>query len=96
MRREQAKSIKELMPLFIQEMGFEKGLNGVRALALWDELIGPVAVAAIEKREIKRGKLYAKINSSVVRNWLFIRRTNILEKINEVMGKNLVTEIVLY
>ena len=96
MKREQAKSIKELLPLFIQEMGLELGLDEVRVSALWDELLGPAIASATKQKRLKEGKLYVKLYSSVVRNHLFTERKNIMMKINEKMEKKLVTEIILY
>jgi len=96
MKREQTKSIKELMPLFIQEMGLEQGLNEARVSGLWDELLGASIAAATRQKSLKEGKLYVKLNSSVVRSYLFTERKQIMMKINEAMGKDLVTDLILY
>jgi predicted nucleic acid-binding Zn ribbon protein len=96
MKREQAKSMKELLPLFIQEMGLGPGLDEVRVSTLWDELLGPAIISATQQKRLKEGKLYVRLHSSVVRNHLFTERKNIMMKINEVLGKKLITEIILY
>jgi len=96
MRRERVKSIKELLPLFIKEMGLERGLSEVRVLGLWDELLGPAVVSATGNKQLREGKLYVKLNSSVVRSYLFTERRNIVAKINDAMGKKIVTELILY
>ena len=96
MKRERVKSIKELLPLYIQEMGLERGLNETRVLALWDELLGPTIVSATGKKQLWEGKLYVKLNSSVVRSYVFTERNNIVAKINEAMKKKLVNELILY
>ena len=96
MKREQTKSIRELLPLLIQEMGWESGLNEARVSALWDELLGPSVALATRQKQLKEGKFYVKLNSSVVRSYLFTERKNILIKINEAMGKRVVTDLILY
>ena len=96
MKIEQSKLIKELLPKFIQEMGLEGGLDEVRISALWDQLLGPSVVSATKKKQLKGGKLYVKLDSSIVRSYLFTERKNILVKMNEAMGKRLVTDIILY
>lgn len=96
MKREQAKPIKELLPLFIKEMGLEPGLNQVRISALWDKLLGPVVASATRQKQLKEGKLYVQLNSSVVRNYLFTERNHIISKLNSEMGITVITELILY
>jgi len=96
MKREQTKSIKELLPLFIKEMGLESGLDEVRLFALWDEMLGPAIASATKQKRLQEGKLFVKSTSSVVRNYLFTERANLVFKINEAMEKKLIKDIVLY
>ncbi|MDR2585170.1 MAG: DUF721 domain-containing protein [Prevotellaceae bacterium] len=96
MKREEAKSIKDLFPLFIREMGLETGLSQTRVYALWDELMGPVISSATQQKQLKEGKLYVRLSSSVVRNWLFTKRQSIVQKMNANLGKEMVTDIILY
>ena len=95
MKREPVKSIRELLPLFIKEMGLENGLNEARVSALWDQLLGEAVAAATRQKQLRDGKLYVKLSSSLVRSYLFTERKNILMKINEAMGKTLVTDLIL-
>ena len=96
MKREQAKSVKELMTLFVKEMGLESGLDEIRVSQLWDELLGQSIASASIQKQLKEGKYYVLLNSSVVRNYLFTERKNIMAKINEAMGKTLILDIILY
>ena len=96
MKREQAKSIKELLPLFIQEMGLESGLREARLSALWDELLGPAVASATRQKQLREDKFYVRLNSSVVRNYLFMERKSIVMKINQAMGKTTITDLILY
>jgi len=96
MKREQVKSIKEVLSLYIKEMGLESGLDEVRVCALWDELLGPSIASATKQKRLKEGKFYVQLQSSVVRSHLFTERKNIIVKINNAMGKTLITELILY
>ncbi|MCL2727085.1 MAG: DUF721 domain-containing protein [Bacteroidales bacterium] len=96
MKREKVKSIKEVLSLYIKEMGLESGLDEVRVSALWDELLGPSIASATRQKSLKEGKLYVQLRSSVVRSYLFTERKNIILKINNAMGKTLITELILY
>ena len=96
MKREEVKSIKELLGHFIHESGLAPGLNEARVALLWDELLGPAVASATLQKRLKEGKLYVRLRSSVVRNHLFTQRTNIVAKINQTMGKKVVSDIILY
>ena len=96
MKREQAKSMKELMALFIEEAGLGPGLDQERVSSLWDQLLGPSIASATLQKQLRDGKLYVRLRSSVVRNYLFMEQKSIMAKLNDAMGKSLVTELILY
>jgi len=95
MKREEVKPIKELLGAFIREMGLERGLNEARISVLWDELLGPVVASSTQQKRLKDGTFFVRVNSSVVRNYLFTQRTGIADRINKAMGQTLVTDIIL-
>ena len=96
MKREVTKSMKELLPLFIQEMGLGAGLDAARVSELWDQLLGPSITSATQHKRVWEGKLYVKLNSSVVRNYLYIDKINIMSRINDALGKPLITDLILF
>ena len=95
MQREQTKPLNELIDLYIKEFGLMDGLNGVRISALWDELLGATVVRATLQKRFREGKLYVKLSSSVVRSYLFTERRLIVEKMNRILGKTLITDLIL-
>jgi predicted nucleic acid-binding Zn ribbon protein len=96
MKRERTKTMKELMAFFIDEMGLRQGLDQERVTTFWDDMLGPSVAAATKQKRLNDGKLFVKTTSSAVRNWLFTERTALVKKINEAMGKMIVTDIILY
>ncbi|HPW89951.1 MAG TPA: DUF721 domain-containing protein [Paludibacteraceae bacterium] len=59
----------------------------------WIKVLGPLAQYATNL-EFKEGTLYVRITSAVLRNDLFMQRSQLIEKINEVLGKKIVYSIV--
>ena len=59
----------------------------------WVQILGPLAQYAT-KLEFKDGALYVRITSAVLRNDLFMQRSQLIEKINQVIGKKIVYSIV--
>ena len=95
MRREQAKPLKELLAQYIKEAGLQDGLDGARVLALWEEMQAPYVLQAVAEKSFGAGKLYLRIHSAAVRNYLFTDRRNIMEKMNQALGEMVVKDIVL-
>ena len=95
MQREQAKPLRELIDLVIDESGWREGLNGGRVLTLWDTLLDAAVVRATTQKRFRNGILYVRLNSSVVRSYLFTERDRIVEKMNRALGKVLVTDLIL-
>ena len=95
MQREQPKPLSEHIALFVREYGLQDGLNQARVLALWDDLLGSAVVRATLQKRFSGGKLYVKLNSSVVRSYLFTERRVIVDKINQALGKVMVTDLIL-
>ncbi|MCL2502117.1 MAG: DUF721 domain-containing protein [Bacteroidales bacterium] len=95
MQREQTKPLKELIDLFIKESGLQDGLNEARILTLWDELLGASVVRATLQKRFWEGKLYIRLSSSVVRSYLFTERSRIVERMNQALGKTIITDLIL-
>ena len=95
MQREPTKPLSELIDSFIEEFGLQDGLNQARVLALWDEQLGTAVAKATLQKRFKQGKLYVKLNSSVVRSYLFTERNRIVEKMNRTLGKAIITDLIL-
>jgi predicted nucleic acid-binding Zn ribbon protein len=83
-------SLKDLIIRFIKEEGIEEGLLHARVYALWDEMLGVTVAKNTRKKYIQGRTLFVYLNSSIVRNQLFMMRQDIINQIN----KNLETDII--
>ena len=61
-----------------------------RVYALWDEMLGVTVAKNTRKKYIQGRTLFVYLNSSIVRNQLFMMRQDIINQIN----KNLETDII--
>jgi predicted nucleic acid-binding Zn ribbon protein len=95
MRRTKPVAVGDLLSLFIKEFGLEKGYCDYQILKLWDEILGAViSRATLNKRLVDR-KLYVYLSSSVVRDELYMMRSEIVKEINHRVGKNIIDELIL-
>ena len=59
----------------------------------WAQVLGPLTQYSTNL-DLKDGALYVRITSAVLRNDLFMQRSQLIEKINQVIGKKIVYSIV--
>jgi hypothetical protein len=60
----------------------------------WPELMGTAVANRTTQIYVSQGKLFVRIESSVIKNELLMVRTGIIEKLNERAGSKVITEIV--
>lgn len=81
--RKQAQSLDEVVQEVIKDMKISAGLNTRRIFAAWDEASGMASHTI--RRFFRDGKLYITLNSSMVRNSLFLSRELLVAKINAIL-----------
>jgi len=95
MRRSKPVPINDLLKLFVKEFGLENNLKEQQFLRLWDETMGITVSKATTNRVLKNRKLYIYLSSSVIRQELFMMRTEIVKELNKRMGEYTIDELVL-
>ncbi|MDR3180663.1 MAG: DUF721 domain-containing protein [Prevotellaceae bacterium] len=85
--RQNTHTLKELLLQFIKEEGFEEGLLHARIYALWDEMLGVTVAKNTRKKYMEGRTLFVYLNSSIVRAQLFMMRQDIINQLNEKIGK---------
>ena len=94
MRRSKTISLAEAVNDYIKEMNLGGKLNEVTIINSWEDIVGKAISLRTTKIYIKDHVLYVNLNSSVVRNELFMLREAIREKLNSRAGSEVVKEIV--
>jgi hypothetical protein len=69
-------------------------LDAILVVKEWREMLGPAMVRYSENEVFENGALKVRIKSAVLRNDLFMQRTELIEKLNERIGRRLVFAIV--
>ena len=73
-----------------------KGLDAIHVINTWREILGPTMVRYSEGETFQDGALRVRIKSAVLRNDLFMQRTNLIEKLNQQLGNKIVFAITFY
>ncbi len=86
-------SLKSALNSYLKKIGIEKTIVQNTALSKWEEAVGEVIAANTEPVEVQFGKLIVKTATPVWRQELQLQKRDILEKLNNTIGKNAIKEI---
>ena len=95
MRRSEIHSLGSAIKSFLKESKFDRKLAEVDAVTSWESIIGKPIARATTSIYIKNETLFINLNSSIVRNELFMMRNDIIRAVNNHAGRAIVKEIVL-
>ena len=95
MRRSKTISLAEAIKDYVREMNMEGKLNEIGLINSWEEIVGRAISSRTSKIYIRDHVLYIHLNSSVVRNELLMLRQELMEKLNQKAGTEVIRDIVL-
>jgi hypothetical protein len=94
-RKREANSVKDLMKSFIKENNLTKGMQKMQIEEVWEKLMGSGVVSYTEHVQLQNKTLIIKLTSSVLREELSYGKEKIIKMINEEMGEDLVSRLML-
>jgi predicted nucleic acid-binding Zn ribbon protein len=94
MRRSNTQSLSQVLRDYVKGTSIEKKLKEVDIVQSWEELLGKTIAHYTKNVSLKNRILYLEINSSIVKNELFMMREEIRRKLNEKAGEELVDKII--
>ncbi|MDR1720200.1 MAG: DUF721 domain-containing protein [Dysgonamonadaceae bacterium] len=95
MRRENTQTLKEVIALFLeQNPALSWKLAETRLMGAWKNVLGQPMNHYTTKLFIRNKVLYVTISSSVLKNELMMCREKLIMRLNEEVGKQVITDIV--
>jgi predicted nucleic acid-binding Zn ribbon protein len=95
MRRSETLKIKHIINALLKEQGLEGKMSENRLLNSWEDLLGKSVAKATRELYIKDQVLFVQLRSSIVRNELLMIKTDLIKRLNEVAGRDVIKDIVL-
>lgn len=83
MKKSNEQSLGEVLKLFLKANGLEEKVLETEIYGRWEELAGRAINLKTKKVKLENGRLTVYLTSSVLRNELLMRRTELLERINQ-------------
>ena len=96
MLKTQKKSIKSIdtaLDELIENLGIRKKLTELDAIYYWETVVGKQIAQMTEATRILKGILFVNVKTSTWRNELTLRKKEIIEKLNNYLGKDIVKDI---
>ena len=94
-RQRENNTISEVLKGFIDTNRLQKGLDKVSVQDAWQTVMGNAISKYTTAISLERDVLYIQLSSSVLREELSYGKTKIIKLLNEELGKELVTKLVL-
>jgi hypothetical protein len=94
MKRSNTQSISKVLEVFFKENPhLAQKLAETRLINSWDKVLNPIILRYTGQLFIKNRCLYVKINSSVVKSELIMRREQLIQDLNKEVGETVITNI---
>lgn len=92
--KENESSLKDVLQRLFHAYGWTEKMDGVRIINSWEKVVGGIFARHTTNLYVKNRKLYVNLDSSVLRNELYMERTEITKKLNMEIGRKVIDEIV--
>ncbi len=95
MKRSKTRTISDIVREYMKVNKIDRKLKELGVARNWKELLGENIAEATKKVYLQNGILYVTLNSSVIRNELFMLKQGIIDALNKKAGEPLVKDIMM-
>ena len=94
MKRVEAKNVGQIISDLLKKENLDVALDEHRASALWPQIVGDGINRYTIKRYVKDGVMTVHLSSASLKGELMLIRANIIQRINEALGRDIIHEII--
>jgi predicted nucleic acid-binding Zn ribbon protein len=88
-------SIGQAMKLFLQKSRLQSGIRALEITGVWEELMGKTIAKYTDKIQIINHTLFITTSVAPLKNELLYQKEKIIQRVNEALGENVITEVVI-
>ena len=93
MFKRNVQSLKDILLRNLREQGLETPLMQKRLVESWPEVVGPVVARYTLNTYIYNQTLFVRLSNPALRSDLSMMRQELVKKLNDVAGTQLITDI---
>lgn len=87
-------SLKDILQQLFDSYGWTEKMDGIRITNLWEKVVGGIIAKHTTNMYVKDKIFYVGVDSSVLRNELYMKRSSLVKELNDEMGKKVIKEII--
>ena len=87
------KPIYSAIDELVNSLGIQKKLQEYDAVVYWEQVVGERIAQVTTATRIQQGMLFVHVKTSTWRNELTLRKKEIIDKLNGIVGVNVVKDI---
>lgn len=95
MQRHNEQTIGEVLSRFLKASQLENRIFEDRLAAIWQETLGDTIAAETDRIHLQNGLLFINLRSPSLRNELLMRRTAIMDILNEKLENKVIKQIII-
>ena len=88
-------SLQDAIQQFLQKSRLKSGIQAARIEEVWEQLMGKTIAKYTDKIQIINHTLFITTTVAPLKNELLYQKENIIQKVNEVMGEKVISEVVI-
>lgn len=96
MFRKDVKPLSDLLSQYMRMQGLETPLLQRRLLDAWDKVVGQTVSQYTAEKFIQNQVLFVKIVNPALRQDLSMMRSQLLKRLNEAVGSQIINEVRIY
>ncbi len=89
-------TLGDILHAFLREEGLETPLNEHRIIQAWPEVMGQAITRYTGQIDVRGGVMYIQIKSPALKNDLMMGRTQLVQRLNQHIGAQVITGITFY
>lgn len=86
-------SLKIAIDSMLKRFGIDKAIAQNKALNIWNEIVGDTVAKNTQPDRVEHGVIIVKVSSPTWRQELYFQKKEIIQKINNKIGKNVIRDI---
>ncbi|MFC1786377.1 DciA family protein [Candidatus Neomarinimicrobiota bacterium] len=86
-------SLKIAIDSMLRKFGIDNAIAQNNALNIWNEIVGETVAKNTEPDRVEHGVIIIKVSSPTWRQELYFQKKEIIQKINNKIGKNVIRDI---
>ena len=86
-------SLKIAIDSMLKKFGIDSAVSQNKALNIWDEIVGKNVAKNTQPDRVEHGVIIVKVSSPTWRQELYFQKNEIIQKINNTIGKNVIKDI---